>query len=1519
MKLLPLILCALIALPASVVQSEEDLILNSAEQASALLADPQDLLGGIISPLSGQVVVKCTDLVARGAQDIVVTRHYVAPDMPRSFHQVESMDRERLYEHLLQNYVGWQFLPHLRMQVTKHDMHEFRFANRDGVMIDYRLSFPDGFLTFIVSLDGVLTNAKGEEPSGKYDLRNTRIIHEDDKVTVHDPDGTVRYYEYLGRFQPHDKKHFYHLQKEILPNGKVLRYHYNEKRQPILIESMDPNESCVYASVQIERLHDGCQLYSSSSTEAKYRYDRRKILLNAKEKGKWGNRPHDILAPCPPVLVGVSSSFYEYESMNYCDRSLMVEYRGKELSFDSVNATFTGLPSEEPRYQVAALYFPWGDHFEKNCSMEYSPPILKIRKGVTTFKNNDNSTTVYHYSPDFLMTRIEYFGRDGTLKRQKVFEWTDNRRLRSVAVWEVGDVLLYKKSYEHDHFGNPSEEIITGDLAGDGITDSERVSRSFSYDGRNLLLSEENESGKIVIYEYLPSTNLVTQKLTLIGDDIVTREFFEYDNCYNLIRKVIDDGKEPERTSLAGVSERRITEYALRQEAPFLHMPEWIEEKYLEKASEKLLSRKHLHYDVYGNVSQEDVYGSDGVFAYTIYREYNERGDLLKETNPLGQTASYSYDEIGRCVASVNFGGKVEKKMSHDRRNNLIELKEIGADGVVHTTEYEYDLNNDLIKKTDTFNNATHYLYDSIARQPIRTTYPLTRSLNGEIVDVPTVCTYDVLGRLMTSTNGNGQTTSYKYTAAGSVKEITHPSGQQEQFRYLNGNLVVHVDQEGHRILYTYDGLGRVLTKRYRSAAGKWMGEETFSYNGFHLLKETDREGNATRYFYDGAGRKIRMEKSGRVAEYFYDALGRESALSKHNGENTLWTRYKRDLLDRVLEEVETDGKGAVLSKISYRYDESGNRTEVIRDLNGIKSADRFLYDSFHRLTVHQDPLGHLTTTTYNERAVNSWDQNVLQMTTVNSKGVATVETFDARSNLSKKEVLNPCKKTIALVEMDYDSCGNLLTKQESIYRGETVIGKQATKYSYTPENRLESVMWDFGSKDVRIASYLYNAKGKLSEQVRPDGSTLSYTYNPLGYLQTLRSSDGKIQYTLTYNRIGHLIKAVDEAQKLSVQRELDPFGNVLREKCPKNVVIGKTYDNLDRPLSLEISDEGAVHYQYNPLFLNRIARISPSGETVYVHNYETYDQNGNLLAERGINGTKIEHHVDLNRRRAAVSHPCFSQECSYDAADCLVYELINRKPSDYIYDALSFLNFEKGPGYQAGYRSDSLGNCYEFNGRAATLNKLNELKTIDGISCTYDLNGNQISKTDEKGSFSFTYDPLDRLTEIVGDKQKIHYRYDPLGRKINKTRYAKNREGWKEETTEYYLHDGETEIGAFDKQGKMMNLRVIGNKNPVAIEIEGTPYAPILDCQGNVRRLMDLQGNVVKSYSYTTFGEIQAEEDQGPFNPWRYRGLRLHPELNLIDVGERFYDPEIRRMLRPFARTYNVATCAREFRGREG
>ncbi len=1084
----------------------------TSEQLSALTSDEDGLIGGLVSPLSGNPCLRQEDFTVIGAQEIALSRVYVSPYMPHQFNKHYDADCYYRRQYLIQHYEGWKFFPHQRLwfNAAKQEVH---LINPSAATYDFSIA---GSKTTLLHPYAVNNLGNDETPSGKFDPKNTRISHDNSGFTVLSPDGSTRCYRHMGG-------RIFLLNKEILPNGKILIYQYTDTGLLSLVESLDPKERYVYASIRLQGSpYEGkCNFTSSTGLNTSYTFDN----LRVQGKFREGKQKAEYSFMLPSMMTEVSSPQYRREiSTHNNPNCLLQSFSGKDETFALNQAPFGD--GNRVHLRVDKLLLPVGanDSLVPVYQMSYQPAIAGEREGKTTVKNCDGTSTVYHFSKNLLTTLVQYFGQDGALKKEKAFSWNDKSWLNAVELRDGSKRLLLRKSYEYDSFGNPTSELLTGDLAGEGREDRYTIKREFSQDGHNLLLKEETEDGKITTLEYLPKTDLITLKLIKEGNRTLIRESFQYDDCNNLIQSCVDDGE----------SQKRVTQYILRQQQPFLHMPEWIEEKYLEKDGEKLLKRTHLSYDPYGNVAEEKIYDSNGQYAYSILKKYNERGDLLSETNPLGQERTFIYDDKGRCIEETNFSRNLKKKRSHDTKGRLLEEKSIGKDGIIHMVSYQYDCNDDLIQKIDSHNNVFSYSYDPLSHKVVKTDSPAVLTSSGQASPVVTRSTYDAWGREVSKTDADSNTTYFRYNAYDSPVEITYPNGGKESYRYTKGGRKSsYTDSDGLTIHYTYDVFDRMTSKNY----GKNLGKENFLYDSFNLLEETDLEGNATHYLYDGSGRKIYEEKCGRVTTFAYDPLGRLAEIRKES----LRTYLKMDLADRHIKETKTGSDNNPLYKVDFAYDEDGNLNKITRYIDGKESVESFSYDSFGREVLHQDPLGHKTTTVYNENHTNKLGQNVLQITTVDPLNISTIKTHDPYSKDVQEKKLNPQGIIISCWEKTYDPRGNLTDWKDYLYENERLQSIQIAHFTYTADNKIKSSTRAFGTSEERVSHYTYTPSGKTETKTLPNETILTYAYTPLGYLEKVYSSDGKIRHRFEDNKKGELLRIFDE--KENIPADHPPFG----------------------------------------------------------------------------------------------------------------------------------------------------------------------------------------------------------------------------------------------------------------------------------------------------------------------------------------------------------------------------------------
>ncbi len=478
----------------------EDLFLSTPEQLASLTSEPAYLVGGVISPMSGQPVLRQIDLTVNGAQNIVLSRTYIPPYIPCSFPRHKEYqgeyDKKNLYEHLVSNYKGWQIYPHVRLEIDPRLM-VVRLAEPSGMTMDFRLTGQNYSTSSYASSLYAVSNCAGDAPSGRHDIRNTRISLEEggNKVFVFATEGTTRIYQ--KKTMASRSSYLYLLEKEILENGKVLRYSYYDNGQLRLVESLDPKERYVYATLRVEGnpWSGHTRFISSSGLAAEFEYQRRPVHWKIKEKIKGKGkkkRTEECDAAYPPLLTSVASPIFRGETLDYGGNILLESYSGRNEIFKAVNA---GYGREGLHYKVNKLLLPVGpgDAFTHVFELSYQPPIPGQAEGTTTVNNLDGTSTVYHFSKNLLTTSIQYFGADGNLKKVKAFLWDQRQWLQALEMRDGQSNLLYRKTFEYDRFGNPVVETFAGNLTGEGNVESFTTKRKFSEEGRNLLLKEERE------------------------------------------------------------------------------------------------------------------------------------------------------------------------------------------------------------------------------------------------------------------------------------------------------------------------------------------------------------------------------------------------------------------------------------------------------------------------------------------------------------------------------------------------------------------------------------------------------------------------------------------------------------------------------------------------------------------------------------------------------------------------------------------------------------------------------------------------------------------------------------------------------------------------------------------------------------------------------------------------------------------------------------------------------------------
>ncbi|RME26045.1 MAG: RHS repeat protein, partial [Deltaproteobacteria bacterium] len=147
--------------------------------------------------------------------------------------------------------------------------------------------------------------------------------------------------------------------------------------------------------------------------------------------------------------------------------------------------------------------------------------------------------------------------------------------------------------------------------------------------------------------------------------------------------------------------------------------------------------------------------------------------------------------------------------------------------------------------------------------------------------------------------------------------------------------------------------------------------------------------------------------------------------------------------------------------------------------------------------------------------------------------------------------------------------------------------------------------------------------------------------------------------------------------------------------------------------------------------------------------------------------------------------------------------------------------------------------------------------------------NGEMLTKTDENGTTTYTYDVFGNLTDVeLPDGRKIHYTIDGRNRRVGKA---------VDGTVEYYLVYGDqiNPILQLDGDGNVVARFIYGTRInvPDYMVKGGCIYRIITDHLGSVRLVVDVStGEIAQRIDYDPWGVVLQDTNPG-FQPFGFTG----------------------------------------------
>jgi len=501
---------------------------------------------------------------------------------------------------------------------------------------------------------------------------------------------------------------------------------------------------------------------------------------------------------------------------------------------------------------------------------------------------------------------------------------------------------------------------------------------------------------------------------------------------------------------------------------------------------------------------------------------------LVKGTkDTLGRTTAMEYDKSGRQTGTTDAGG-AQTKTEYDEAGNKI--KQISATGGV--TTYTYTDDGFLSSVTEPRGNVAgadkerftaHFEYDLAGNQ--------VKSIDA--LDNVDAAKYDVLNRVVSSTDANGHTTRYTYTDDDQTRTVTAPDAEfdaddpeEESTLYKygkDGALESVTDPRGKRTTVDYDEAGRLVRSTdplERSTYAKYDADS----NRIQTLTLGEDEEPEDLSAKELAKRTIVEE---------YDIVNRLAKRTLGTGGPAYTWGY--DAKDRTTSYGDPLGVGEIV------YDDEDQIRSVTRKEAG-RSDEAFSYgyDARGNVTSRQYPDG--TTVSYGYDAASRITSQTAGGATwtfgYDEAGRRTATTLPVGTGLTEKRV--------------YDDAGRL-TSIGTDRTGEAVPGVQdpVSKYDLTldavgnPTRVLttrggvaESVAYGYDKAD-QITSACYGVASCTDKTVKPVGR-IDYKYDLVGNRtkQTRTGTAGNDVTEYEYDAGDQLIE--EEVEGPSHERETE-------------------------------------------------------------------------------------------------------------------------------------------------------------------------------------------------------------------------------------------------------------------------------------------------------------------------------------------------------------------------------------------
>lgn len=325
--------------------------------------------------------------------------------------------------------------------------------------------------------------------------------------------------------------------------------------------------------------------------------------------------------------------------------------------------------------------------------------------------------------------------------------------------------------------------------------------------------------------------------------------------------------------------------------------------------------------------------------------------DLLSQTDPLtGAVTSYSYvQQAGAHLLSLAIQN-VDTLLHNFWSGGTATLDSTKQDSAI--VRYTYDSRGRVLTTQDRRGHTTTVVYQTSG---LLNTASVTAPANGSGGNQTTTFAYDPQGRDSAVTNGSNVTTSTAYDIVNRVKSVTQPGGIVTHFGYNDAaNTDTVVDARGAHYITVRNALGWVTSKVDPVGLSE---QYAYDKNG-NATSYTNRRGQAVTFAYDSLDRVTSLTADGQTTTYGYGPSGQWVSVANATTTDTVRLNAKGHMTRAV------SVQGSIPAVVQLGYNGFG-LPNTVWDSAGPGYVLGLGYDGGLRFNWLQDPSGAATQLVY--------------------------------------------------------------------------------------------------------------------------------------------------------------------------------------------------------------------------------------------------------------------------------------------------------------------------------------------------------------------------------------------------------------------------------------------------------------------------------------------------------------------------------------------------------------------------